>query len=296
MFRRSALFILATVPLVLQSCVLTPKHKAVGTLAQSVEHVSDSAVSVNTKNGGVEVVADSGVSMVEISATITCVGESDQDAQDRLNQTTLSIVRAADDSLTITPRFPDKRSGDGASFVVRLPDARGVTIDTSNGSVTVKNLAGTIGVDTSNGRIVLSDHDGPATLETSNGSINVANLSGSLFADTSNASVSATNVEGPATIDTSNAGVTLALADDQGGPLNVDTSNGNINITVGQGFNGRVVFDTSNGVLKIVDPSGRINARNVDRNDGSIELGSAGDAERSVVDTSNGNITFTVGG
>jgi len=307
MFRRIALFILAAVPVILQSCmVISPQHKATATRQQSVDHVPGSPLVVNSRNGAVEIVGDPSAKSVEITATISAAGRSDQEAKDRLAQAALSIVRSADQTLTVSMQFPDSGdrsvgNADGASFVIRLPDARGVTIGTSNGSVAVKNVAGALDVDTSNGGIIVSGHNGPAVLETSNGPIEVSNLHGSLLADTSNGSVTAENVQGPVTIDTSNGSVALVLAEGEGGPLRVDTSNGNIDIVVGSGFDGRVAFDTSNGALKILDPAGRIRAQNVDRNDGTIEVGDSSAAgvaveEPSVIDTSNGDITFTVSG
>ena len=270
-------------------------EKAKTTVTQTVEHVPGSAIMIKSRNGRIEVVADPQRSDIAIEARFTCRGETQAEAQERLALTSLSVTRGQDQTLIITPVFPDEpRNGDGASISVRLPDASGATLNTSNGSVRARGLSGKLVIDTSNGPVEVSGHDGPAEIDTSNGPITVTDHTGSLFADTSNGSVKLTNVDGRVEADTSNGTISVSLAPNQPGPLILDTSNGSISVRVGAGFTGAVSFDTSNGSVSVEDHLGRVEQSSLHKDGGRIVVGEGGD--RSRVDTSNGRISFTIGG
>lgn len=275
MFRAATAVFLAASMLFLPGC-LWNQYKAKTTITQSVPHQVGTGIEVKTLNGSVRVVGDSSASQVEITAKVTCGGVTQEDADSRITQAKLNVTRQAYNTLLIEPVFPGptKVNGDGASFEIRIPDATGVTIDTSNGSINVQNLSGQLLVDTSNGSVNVKSHDGPITIDTSNGKITAVDIAGS------------------ATIDTSNGSIKLVLASGQTGPINADTSNGSINITVGQAFAGSVRFDTSNGRLIITDSGNVLKSKSLGKNDGTIKF--KNDGGTSVVDTSNGGITFTI--
>lgn len=119
---------------------------------------------------------------MSIEARITARGKTQQEADERLEQVRLHIARDADQRLVIEPLFPEPRkSGEGASIVIKVPDAVGVVVDTSNGSLYV---------DTSNGGVLLENVDGPITADTSNGNVAVTlapGQAGPLNLDTDNA-------------------------------------------------------------------------------------------------------------
>jgi hypothetical protein len=271
------------------------EYRAEVDLTRTTEHVPESGIHVDTKNGRIEVVADPQRSDVQIEAHLKCKGRNQEEADQRLAATTVSITRDADQRLVVKPVFPDlHRGGDGASFVIKVPDANGLQLDTSNGSVTVSALSGELVIDTSNGAIQVTDHDGDARVDTSNGSVTVTNLSGSLWADTSNGKIALTNVGGPVDADTSNGSIKLVLAGDQTGPIKLDTSNGSITVDVGPSFAGSVSFDTSNGSIHVSDVTGRISSSSLSRNKGRITVGEGGQPSR--LDTSNGSIHFRIAG
>jgi hypothetical protein len=287
--------------------------KAQTDLSRTTEHAPESALLVDTLNGRIEVVAEPQRSDVLIEARLRCRGYTQADADERLAATTLDVSRDANRRLVVKPVFPGgRRSGDGASVSIRIPDATGVHLDTSNGSVVAASLAGRLVVDTSNGSIKVTDHDGPARLDTSNGSVNVSNLAGTLWADTSNGAITLTNVAGSVEVDTSNGSITLAnvagpvqadtsngairlsLSPDQAGPLRLDTSNGSITVEVGPAFVGSVTFDTSNGSIHVDDQVGRIRSSSIRRGEGRVTVGEGGQPSR--LDTSNASIRFTIAG
>jgi len=282
--------------LLLGGCGWSNAFKATRTQTETVAHVADSALDVSTRNGRVEIVGDSAATEVEITAEIVARGRTQQEADERLAATTLAIERRSDGTLAIEPVFPASLAGggDGASFAIRLPDARGVTVRTGNGRVIARNLAGELWVDTSNGRIIVENHDGPAVLDTSNGRIEVTGLNGSLEADTSNGDVTVHQVRGPVRLDTSNGGVDVALAPDQRGPIQVDTSNGGVTVAVGAAFEGLVTLDTSNGGISLDIPPHV--ARRIQTHDdyAEVELGDGSAAHVSRIKSSNGRITFRI--
>ncbi|MHC4348054.1 MAG: DUF4097 family beta strand repeat-containing protein [Planctomycetota bacterium] len=264
-------------------------------LTQTTDHIPGSGIVVDTKNGRIEVVAEPQRSDILVEAHIRCKGRNQEEADQRLAATTLSITRDVDQRLVVKPVFPDlHRGGDGASISIRVPDAHGAHLDSSNGSVVATMLSGELVIDTSNGSIKLTDHDGDARVDTSNGSVTVTDLSGSLWADTSNGRITLKNVGGPVDADTSNGSIKLVLAADQSGPLKLDTSNGSITVEVGPAFAGTVSFDTSNGSIHVNDLSGRISSSSLSRNKGRITVGEGGQPSR--LDTSNGSISFKIGG
>ena len=133
----------------LQGCSLLFGHvyRARTTFSSQVDHVVGAGLTVKTRNGGVEVVASPDATEVSVTARLTCGGDTQEEADARLAAATVSVTRAVDRRLRIEPVFPGgPRSGDGASIVVGLPDATGVYLDTSNGSVVDSGLATLRGV------------------------------------------------------------------------------------------------------------------------------------------------------
>ena len=258
-------------------------------------HVDGGSVVVNTSNGSIELIADPSVSEVMITAHVTAADQTKSAAQARLAATKISVTRDTSRVLTIQPVFPTKpRGGDGASFVIRMPGADDVNIDTSNGAISVSGFSGKLIADTSNGPVTIDNHDGPAHVDTSNGAITVTNLNGEIWADTSNGPVELKGIAGKAYADTSNGNIVVVLKNDQSGPLTLDTSNGSIKASVGPAFAGTVSFDTSNGRVSVNDPSGRCSQKALKKTSGSIVVGDGGPASR--IETSNGNVELTIEG
>lgn len=295
-FLKAAIIAFAVAPMLAGGgCSYMNKPTAKATKSATAPHVAGSALTVDTRNGSVEVVAGGsdggdGGGEVRIDATIVCEGDTQQQADERLAQAGLEIARDSSTTLFIKPTFPgEPRGSDGASFVIHLPDASGVNIVTSNGMVTVTSCGGTLGVQTSNGPVEVTDHSGPAVIKTSNGSITIRNLAGDLHAKTSNGGVDASGVKGKATIDTANGAIDLELDAGAAGPVMLDSSNAPIRVTVGKAFKGDVSLNTSNGTLRIAGDG--VQTEQKDKTAATMRMGGG---EKSVIKTSNGNIDFTV--
>ena len=265
----------------------------VTTLTQSIQHVSHTPVEIRTRNGSVDIAADQSLNAVSIEAKIVCGGKTQAEAEERVAQASLTVIRQADQTLLITPSFPGgPQNGDSASIWVKLPDARGVVIHTSNGRVSSSGLTGEIVIDTSNGTVELADHHGTATIETSNGSVIVTHLQGDLEADTSNGRIEVIDLAGSANLDTSNGSVFVSLAPGQTGPIIAESSNGPITVKVGPAFVGTVTMDTSNGPIIVDDPAGVITSSRINKSEGTLVVGEGGAASR--LDTSNAAIKFII--
>jgi len=261
----------------LTACSFSNWHRSQMTMNLTSDHIAGAAVEVRSRNGRIEVVAVSNRTDVAITAKIYARGNTMAEAEERLAASALLVSRSDDGTLLVEPKFPEPvRGGDGASILIELPDANGATLRTSNGSVHVYGLTGTLIIDTSNGAVEIVDHQGDTKVDTSNGSIRINGLNG------------------PVEAETSNGAIVLSLHDDQSGPINLDTSNGSITVRVGASFAGTVTLDTSNGSITVRDHIGRITSQTISKSYGRIVVGEGGEASR--LDTSNGRIRFTISG
>lgn len=128
-----------------------------------------------------------------------------------------------------------------------------------------------------------------ASLGTSNGSVNLTGLSGTLRADSSNGSVHATDLAGDVKVTTSNGSLQIALNGSTwvGAGLEATTSNGSLRVDMPRDYSARLIARSSNGSLNLdraVTMQGRI-GRDID-----TTLGKGGATLRFV--TSNGSLNI----
>eukprot|EP01026_Neomeris_dumetosa_P057485 TRINITY_DN52956_c0_g1_i1.p3 TRINITY_DN52956_c0_g1~~TRINITY_DN52956_c0_g1_i1.p3 ORF type:complete len:280 (-),score=12.22 TRINITY_DN52956_c0_g1_i1:569-1408(-) len=257
----------------LTGCDLWQQARFKETRELQVAHASGTGVDVQTRNGSIQVLA-SEVDMVEIDAELKAI------TQERLDATQVLASRLDDGTLYLRVEWPEggRKGSEGCNFVIRLPDAYGTTLVSSNGALTVSGLKGQADLRTSNGRIEVKSHEG------------------NVKADTSNGPVKLHDVAGAAEIDTSNGSVTVHLHDAANGPVNVRTSNGSVKVVVGPAFAGELAASTSNGSVRLVgfEPGeiaskGRRSCTLQARSSVNPDL--AGEASR--IRSSNGSITVT---
>lgn len=257
----------------------------------TAEHVENGTVYVDTRNGSVEVVADDAAEEVTIEARVTSAASSEVDAARRLAETRIDVVRDNAGQLTIRPVWPDNRprGGEGASFNIRVPGARSLTISTSNGAVKLRSMNARLFIKTTNGAVEMYDHSGDAVAETSNGFIAVLNHKGPLQLKTSNGAITVVRHKGSLKADTSNGSVEASVIGEHSGPIVLNTSNGGVKLSAGPTFGGTVLFQTRNGAISIDDEAGLVTSRVIEKAAGRIILKNAGGT--SVLETSNADIT-----
>jgi hypothetical protein len=183
------------------------------------------------------------------------------------------------------PESPDDR---GAAAVVTVPAGSTMILTSSNGSITLDGLTGTIlahtsnapisvagpttalRAETSNGTIAVTDGAGLITLETSNAAVDVAAAADTLEATTSNGHLSFVGSlgEGLSKLTTSNEDVSVSLPPDASFAFDARTSNGKVTSDfaiggstsdadtrlagkVGEGTGTTLVIVTSNGNVRI---------------------------------------------
>ena len=164
------------------------KSKAQTTTTWSNPATSGS-IHVISKNGDISVVEDSSVKSLTITATLDARGETQELADQRLQQMSVNVTSEGD-VITLEAVFaPTRRSGEGVSMEIVIPDLSGVDINSSNGNVVIAGADGTTSVDTSNGNISLRKSTGSASLETSNSRVDVMGHKGAVDIETSNGKV-----------------------------------------------------------------------------------------------------------
>ncbi len=266
-------------------------------VSETIEFQEDTKLTVNSRNGAVLVQAEPGAEGIRIEARLTCGGETEEMARQRVEDAVIVATFDEDAGLEIEPRFPDPpNSGDSASITVITPAADGIQIETSNGPIVVEGagdaFTSDLQVKTSNAAVTLSQFRGPATINTSNGPVQVSDVDGQVTVDTSNAPVTATSVRGALSIESSNAPVRIHLGDDQSGPITADTSNAPVTVELGRRFQGKMDVNTSNARVQLQDPSGRVTENKLGKKSGYFVVGN--DETESRINTSNSPIEITL--
>jgi hypothetical protein len=218
---------------------------------------------VETFNGSVDV-SDWDQNTVDISATK--YGPTQAEADDLK----VEITNSPDAISIRVPRPSMRRNNQGAKFVIKVPhnallsrittsngsirtmDGTGPAhLRTSNSSIHVSALAGSLVAETSNGNVELEGVEGDATVHTSNSHIHADRINGSLEAVTTNGSVQSViqRADRSVRVETSNSGVELSLPQHFSGDVRVNTSNGGITLRMPEATNARVQARTSNASI-----------------------------------------------
>ena len=141
----------------------------------------------------------------------------------------------------------------GAHIHVTVPRQADVKARSSNGTITLRDIAGTGELRTSNGNITVKEVDGQFNLKTSNGGITVLEADGQFDLKTSNGGIRFQGGLEPRsdnTFKTSNGNITAALS---GEPPNVrvkaDTSNGGIRLDKAITVDGNMSKNHITGVM-----------------------------------------------
>lgn len=201
----------------------------------------------NTSNGSIAVTGSSRRD-VSVQARIMASARSMEAARDiaRNVQVTLENGR-----LRATGPSIERNQSWWVSYRAEVPSAYDLNLDTSNGSVNITGVRGTIMAESSNGSLRLTDLGGRVDARTSNGSVHVQ-AGGSRW---------------------------------EGDGLTVITSNGSARLDLPSSYNADLIVGTNNGSLNVDFPvtvQGRIGRRL------ETTLGSGG--ARLEVRTSNGSV------
>lgn len=219
----------------------------------TVDHIAGSNLDVATSDGSIEV-RSAMVDFVEIEATV----RSDSDA--RLNETEIIAERGADDTLRLRVEWPGgvRKSWESCSFLVLVPDAGDLRLDSGDGAIKVFGVGERIHATTDDGSIELHDTLGPVTARTDDGSVTLRQsgpgapidlrtgdgsvrveldpaFTGSLEASTGDGRVSASGLDAiasPVRLETVSSRRLRLSTDDAGPASTIRTGDGSVTITV----------------------------------------------------------------
>jgi DUF4097 and DUF4098 domain-containing protein YvlB len=254
------------------------------TSEMKVAHEVGKAIDIETENGSITV-KKGGVDEVLIVAKLR------SESQERLLAATVETTRRGDGTLVIRADWAKSRKGsDGCSFEVTIPDATGVSLETSNGGIETEGLVGESLLKSSNGAISVKGHVGNVKAQTTNGRVLLSAIEGGVKAESSNGAIALERINGPVDAETSNGSINVELAPTAVGPLKLQTSNGSIDATVSPAFSGRLVAECSSNGSIVANALSNAKVESLKKDRAVLVFGSGG--ERSSVSTTNGRITI----
>lgn len=178
---------------------------------------------------------------------------------------------AAGDEVAIRAKRRSKitgwfKSSGSMKWVISVPHDTQVAIDTSGGRISVSDVRGEVLLDTSGGGIDARNIDGTVNADTSGGGIEVVDIRGDAMLDTSGGGIVARGVSGSVDADTSGGPIKIH---DAGGDIRADTSGGGIEIL---GAAGLVEAETSGGGITLTLAPGNAAGGSVESSGGSIHV------------------------
>jgi hypothetical protein len=281
--------LLAIAALASAGCSFTGEHLERDPRTSRVDHVTASPIKVRTENGAVDVRSPGAP---DAPSQVTIHAEVRARTVERLAQTHILATRDTDGTLFVRVEWPDggRLGSEGCSFDIQLPDARGIDIASSNGSIRTENLKGNALLHTSNGNVTVQTQAGAVDVSTTNGGIHLTAITGDAVAESSNGTITIDGCRAQAKARTSNGSVKVRLDSEAAGPAILRTSNGSVTLGAGPSFRGVLRMSTSNGGVHFNTPSG-VRTISTSKRDAVVAVGDRpDDAPESSIQTSNGTI------
>ncbi|HXE91853.1 MAG TPA: hypothetical protein VNK82_12925 [Terriglobales bacterium] len=168
---------------------------------------------------------------------------------------------------------PQKKRYLSAEFTVTVPRELALAkIETSGGSVSVRNIAGQVYAETAGGSITLDEIGGPVQAETSGGSIDAGSVGGNASLTTSGGSIAARNIKGRLVAETAGGSIEVgtvangAVLNTAGGSIQVSSCDQDLHAETAGGsihvgrVNGGVVLVTAGGGIHLESATGPVRA------------------------------------
>jgi len=200
-------------------------------------------LSAGSRNGSITVTAAAD-SLVSAHITRYCYGRDSADAEKVLGNVTVedTIVGSV---LKVVSQMPSGSRPYGCKFEFTAPDTVALSLSTTNGDVTVNNIAAGVNVVSTNGDVALTGTAVSADLSTTNGKLIIQGHSGTVLAATTNGKIECDLAAlGPTEgclLSTTNGAVTVWLPADVSATFDLLTTNSDVTVT---GF-GNVSYDVS---------------------------------------------------
>lgn len=229
------LLTLVGVALALGGCMELPLYEATQTLEGSFDVTGAVDLDVFTSNAQVTVLGVEGQTSVEVIATLRSRGGSLIEAANRVAQIAVEMIHDGNHvvlSYDASAHSWDVRRYSSVDFEITVPPTVDVGVDTSNGRIEISEVIGILQLDTSNGAIDVSDAVGELDASTSNGTIAVDTFEGILDLNTSNGRIEMDDVVGVIDAQTSNGQIEFSGTLSNGLDHRMTTSNGRIDVTL----------------------------------------------------------------
>jgi DUF4097 and DUF4098 domain-containing protein YvlB len=220
-------------------------------------HAPATGLAVRTNVGSVDVAADPALTEVKVTAKVTAFGDTDEEAQARLQDVQVTVRRRDDRVLEIAAEYPKGQQTirGGCSFVVRIPAADGVQVRSGNGAVILAGLGGAADAHTGIGPVTVHDQGGAVNVQTGNGAVLVIKAAGDVHATTSIGKVEVRESSGAIRAKTGNGAIEIAKA---GGAVEASSSIGPVTI---HDAAGDVTAQSGNGAVKLARVRGAAKAK-----------------------------------
>ena len=229
------LLALLGVAVALSGCLEIPIHEATRTLEGNFDVTGTADLDVHTSNGRVTVRGAEGETRVTVVATLRSRGDSMIAAANRVAQIVVEMIH---DGNHVVLRYNaaahpwDVRRYSGVDFDITVPATVDADVETSNGRIEVSDAVGILELDTSNGAIEISDVVGEVDAATSNGTIAIDGFEGVLDLTTTNGRIEMEDAVAAVDAYTSNGLISFAGTLAEGLDHRMVTSNGRIDVTV----------------------------------------------------------------
>ncbi len=226
--------------------------RATATLDEDIAWSDYARVHVRTRNGSVAVEQVPGET-AGISGKKWAKGATIDEANARLGQVRLVAGPAADaaDTLEVLVESDAPAATPyGASLQIALPAPCALVVETSNGSVRIEQMEAAEVV-SSNGSVTLRKIAGDTDAKTSNGSLTLEDLGGACRGRTTNGSVALSGVRGALDIRTSNGRIVARALGGESRDIVFQSSNGSITADLPTTLQAEVEARTSNGSVTV---------------------------------------------
>ncbi|MBI4364866.1 MAG: DUF4097 family beta strand repeat protein [Candidatus Latescibacteria bacterium] len=221
-------------------------------------------LNLENKNGRITVEAWSQPE-VRIQITRSVRAGSDAKAEELLKQLKVD-VEVRGNRIDIISRFPKRQETIGLwdilgrkvaslqiHYYVQVPRDTDVTLETANGEVRVRGVAGELEASTTNGDVRVTQAEGRIDLTTTNGEIEIMGASGSAKARTTNGSVvaelRALGSRDAVELMTTNGNVEVYLPGDAKATMDAQTTNGRVSMTLPITMRGMVTSKVVRGTI-----------------------------------------------
>jgi hypothetical protein len=185
-------------------------------------------VTVDNRNGGIEIEAYVGDKVILHAVKRSTAGEDELEEVD-------IVVTEGTGEIIIETQYSTTNPKVSVNMEIKVP--KDVLVDD---------------VHTSNGAIVLRDTVGNTTLDTSNGGITVEGVEGYVWAETSNGAIEIKDTTGIGDVSSSNGAIDVEISG-LAGNVNVRTSNGAITARISQSLDADLDIETNNGDVDVHD-------------------------------------------